>query len=50
MRITQSISLSNIQTFLSYQKGPPSGGGNLPDLPACSLIGVTYKVATIGKQ
>jgi hypothetical protein len=27
MRITQSISLSNIQTYLFYQGGPPSGGG-----------------------
>jgi hypothetical protein len=30
MRITQSISLSNIQTFSHYRKGPPSGGENLP--------------------
>ena len=26
MRITQSISLSNIQTFSGYREGPPSGG------------------------
>jgi hypothetical protein len=41
MRITQSISLSNIQTFPLYRKGPPSGGENLPMLPACSLIGAS---------
>ena len=27
MRITQSISLSNIQTFSLLEEGPPSGGG-----------------------
>jgi hypothetical protein len=27
MRITQSISLSNIQTFSFYRVGPPLGGG-----------------------
>jgi hypothetical protein len=30
MRITQSISLSNIQTFPFYREGPPLGGENLP--------------------
>jgi hypothetical protein len=33
MRITQSISLSNIQTCSSYRGGPPSGGGK----PAVSV-------------
>jgi hypothetical protein len=30
MRITQSISLSNIQTFSFYREGPLSSGENLP--------------------
>ena len=41
MRITQSISLSNIQTLSFYREGPPWGGKNLPMLLACFQIGVT---------
>jgi len=46
MRITQSISLSNIQTLSFYREGPPLGGGKpagsvFSDCAACFQIGVT---------
>ena len=49
MRITQSISLSNIKTLSCYREGPPLGGekpaGSVSrDRTACFQIGVTTKV------
>ncbi len=41
MRITQSISLSNIKPFRFIEKARPRAVGNLPDVPACFQIGVT---------
>jgi hypothetical protein len=50
MRITQSISLSNIQTLSIYREGPPLGGGKPAEFTACPLIGVAHKEAAIRKQ
>jgi len=50
MRITQSISLSNIQTSSIYREGPPLGGEKPADLTACPLIGAAFDAAPIRKQ
>ena len=50
MRITQSISLSNIHALRFIGEARPWGRGNLPCLTACSRIGVTLCVAAIRKQ
>ena len=42
MRITQSISLSNIHAFRFIGKARPWGRGNLPYMTACSRIGVAH--------
>jgi hypothetical protein len=55
MRITQSISLSNIQTLSFYREGPPLGGGK-PAGQSLATGGLfpdrrhPLKVAAIGKQ
>ena len=46
MRITQSISLSNIQIFSFAEKAQPWGCRNLPKTAACFEVAVTVMAAT----